>query len=226
MNKSIAPPAIKGACRDCGGDIVTPGADRCWDCARVRERRRELRDASTIPARFMWASFASPALAQRVKDPSAIAKAKDAASRDVSVVVLGSQAGIGKTSIATAITSERRDRLDTPAHFVDGLELGSARARERLGIEAPLVKRAMHAKVLVVDEVLRGRGGHGDALTDVCFARHNSNLATIVTASVASPEELRRKLDDDGLFRRLVEGAAVIVVGASAPAQAVGGATR
>jgi DNA replication protein DnaC len=214
---------------ECGAPFEAPrkfASKFCETCTAARQEAdriaRARRDAwakTVVPDFYEWVSFKALAnlppaeRARRVKDASAIPKAKAAVDAQ-RVVLMGKDAGIGKTVLATAILRAHNDR-GTPGAFVDAYELATARGRARLGDEAGVVDRAMRAPVLVIDDLLAKSGPH-DAAPDVVHVRHAKMLKTIVTLGF-SRDDVKARLGD-GIARRIFEGALVIEMGRGVPA--------
>lgn len=208
--------ARTGACA-CGAELVFR-EPKCGACERADEQRAEAVAATvrTIPKRYRDAAFDSPELAARVADVAAIARTREAVmSRTLSVVLFG-PAGVGKSTLAAALlrasaTVRNPYGLFSAGLFVDGVALGEVRAQHTLGRgEAELVTRAMRAHTLVIDELGRARASQWDATVDVIMRRHADESPTIYTTGF-SQKELETRFDD-GVLRRLFEGAIVIDV--------------
>jgi DNA replication protein DnaC len=197
-------------CAVCSTTVPLPGV--CDACARKADEEEHHRTfafaRSTIPERFRWANLESPSLDQAV-DPVAAreVRALFGAPLPVGVALLG-PAGCGKTSLACAILRRLHDRAvygcaqailrrAQGAFFVSAPMLA-----EEIKItkyekgKSELQRMALHAKVLVLDEVSSG----GEDAWLIVQSRHDKNLPTIVT-SWESPEELSNRFGG-GFARR------------------------
>jgi DNA replication protein DnaC len=207
----------------CGAEFRIPrkfakgSPGRCDACTRAREgaqqaRERRARLESRVPEMYRWCSFEALAeldpaeRARRVKDPTGIARAL-AASEDAKRIVISGPAGAGKTVLAHCIFRRWGERHpDHPGVFVDGYELATARARVRLGDEAPVVTNALRASALLIDDLMAKPGNPAhDATSDVIFERHQRMRSTIITCGF-SKDEVRARLGD-GIARRVYENA-------------------
>ncbi len=205
--KEVVDRGPQHTCRDCG---AASWSDRCEACD---EKHTTECDYATrmawAPQRLRWATFGAPHLAERVRDARAIARAKAAvAERPRSIVFLGA-AGVGKTSLSVATADAMSERGPRPV-FVDALSLSTARQRARLGDEAEEVAAAMRARLVVIDELGRGRASAWDATPDLLLRKYNDDRPMIITTPMATVDALCAQLADDGLSRRVFEGAVVI----------------
>jgi DNA replication protein DnaC len=144
------------------------------------------------------------------------------------VVVLG-QTAAGKTSLAAAMLSRIiDDGLDenatprglkraTGARFVDALELRKAVAEHALGAgEAPLLRAAMRASILLLDDVgqeLQLRTAM-NPVVEVIRHRHAQSMPTWITTFL-DPEDMTRAYDV-ALRRRVYDDAKLIRIGETA----------
>jgi hypothetical protein len=91
------------------------------------------------------------------------------------------------------------------------MELARARAQHRLGDgEAPVIEKAVSAKLLVLDE-LGAEVGRDSATAEVLHRRHERDRDTIWT-SPFTLSDLAKKYGE-GIARRLVEGTVVALGG-------------
>jgi DNA replication protein DnaC len=202
------------ACTECGEKLLRADS-RCVRCDeqqaadRVeRERLASIRRAA--PERYRWARFDASELQARVKDPTAIAKARDAAEGKLDRAVLTGPAGRGKTTLAVAMAVEIATRRNVVPYFASAIELATARGKESLGHEPELVECAMGADLCVIDDLGADKLTPQSAVVDVIHARHARMRPTIVTTGFGVEEIAARY--GDGIARRVFEGAVVIDV--------------
>lgn len=181
------------------------------DLEGARAARVESLCARVIPGgRRGWARFDHPLLLARVPSKTAIAASRAAAS--ASAVVWTGGSGRGKTSLACAALRARIEAGCKRPLFVPAWKLAVARARHPLGAGEPeLVDQAMHAELLVLDEL----GEHHaptSAVPDVVYERESEGLDTWVTTYMGRVEVA--KLLGDGIARRIFERAVIIDCGA------------
>ena len=168
---------------------------------------------ATVPPRYRWASFSAPELQQRVKNKAAIERARQAISKRG--VVLFGTAGSGKTVLACCMiravadavltVDEQAERLLRGALFVGAYDLAKSRLENPLGKgEAKLVEQAMHASLLVIDDVglerMRSTG-----IEEVLHHRHAEELPTWITTFLGVKALSERY--GDGIARRICEAA-------------------
>lgn len=157
---------------------------------------------ATVPERYQWASATAPELRDRVgaKDPIALIRAALSAS---GVVIVG-PAGSGKTSLAVAILVEAA-KLGLRGMFTSTIDLARARIEGHLGeADAPLVRAAKSAPVLVLDELgaeTSMRGTSESVVGEVIRTRYDSQLATIFTSPFAAAQIQARY--GEGVARRV-----------------------
>jgi len=182
----------------------------CWDCSRVRERRRseltarELA-AGSIPPRFRWARQGAPGfdLGGRVHGDHETLVARILGAERVCFV---GGAGAGKTSLACACLRERLDG----GLFVSAIALGLARAQAGLGDGEPkLVESAITAPLLLLDDVGQEAKVATNAVRDVVFSRYDADRPTWVTTGLTSQE--LAALYGDGFLRRIAGDGALVV---------------
>lgn len=187
----------------------------CWSCAKaaVAEKAAERAAAGEeaergIPARFRWAKIGAPELDSRVLvpagTPSSVAR-RLAGSETLAVVLIGAS-GAGKTSLAVAAMREVPGAV-----FVPALALERARIMHKAGAgEAPLVRRALRAPLLVLDDLGQDKVTATSAVLDVMLERHDAERRTWITTwlDTASPKgsypEMAARYGD-GAVRRLTE---------------------
>jgi hypothetical protein len=210
------------ACGGCG-ELTT--LSPCWRCTRGPEVERAARDRLTacgIPARFRWAFDCSAAtLADRVSLAPVAgrlptlrgARAAILAHTGPAVVFTG-PSGAGKTSFAVAClrSSPRR------AFFVAAADLERARIEHSAGHgEAPIVARAMRAKLLVIDDLGQDKPSSVSAVEAVLLARHNADAPTWITTGLGGDaggvQAAIEARYNSGIARRLTEEGTALVVG-------------
>lgn len=221
-------------CPRCEGDMVLGGTTRiidgiacelrlCEACADAEERHGKIRKIEAqIPASFAWARLGAPELGKRVgATKGQLRGAYDAAVVGRSSLVITGEAGAGKTSLAVALfraVLERGLRGDaSPANlrraqraaFVSAYALGRERARFPLGEgEAPLVRRALSASLLVIDDLGSEPESSLSAVPDVVYERHAAGRPTWVTTWLTI--EACGARYGGGIARRIFEGAHVL----------------
>jgi DNA replication protein DnaC len=136
-----------------------------------------------------------------------------------SVTVIG-KSGTGKSGSAKALVrrlveaAEERDR--TPAEmeffrgvrFVEGVELGKAGKRHKLGAGAsPLEAMARRATLLVLDDFGKGATGDQQGVVDVIMARPRTAV-NIITSELTRAQINERY--GRAIYRRVVEDARVV----------------
>lgn len=200
---------------ECGAEIRL-SMRRCGACearkryegARRGKERAIAETERTIPAHFAWARFDSPLLVERVQPRAAVDLAKSA--KAARLVVLQGESGTGKTSLAVAMLRAIADRGER-GMFVDARALTRARQGHGFGGgEAPLIERAMRARVLVLDEVgaERGVGMAESVVAEVIHERHAHARQTIYCTPFTSTELVERY--GAGIVRRMLEDVTAI----------------
>jgi len=206
---------------ECGAKfeaVATLTDAHCKKCTDDRWRREAYEQGlermavttlKELPPRFRWASFGAPELAQRVKPRSAIEKAK--AALDAQTIVLLGPAGGGKTSLAGALLPAMAAHRKTVGRFATSFDIAEARRKNRLGQgEATIIATAMHAGVLLLDEI--GAEKSNDlAVDEVIRFRHDNELPSIYTSGF-NREDIGNRYGA-GVERRIFEGAVVLCLG-------------
>lgn len=159
----------------------------CWDCLKREDAERAAREAEKvvgIPDGFAWARRGAPDLASRVKTGAPLSVVLDAVTgfSGTTVLLIGSESRVGKTSLACAALRELPGGLFARASW-----LAQAGGGHPLGQgSAPLIRSAKAARVLVIDEF----GGpeyplHWEHFVlDVLWTRHEQRHLTIVTTGL------------------------------------------
>lgn len=188
----------------------------CWDCVSAADRAAELRAAEEragIPAQFAWAHPDAAELVERCK-PIGRAGEPVRVSQTVQVVrayagnavAFQGQSGAGKTSLAVACLRGLPGAL-----MVAAGALGRARIEHPAGHgEAPLIRRAMAARVLLVDDLGQDKTTAISAVEDVINHRHDARLVTWVTTGLTEDQIESRY--GAGVRRRLTERGIALVV--------------
>ncbi len=181
LELDAAPVRRRHVCERCGEthERATWICAACEDAYRIETAAAQAaRSEESIPVAFRGCQFDSPELDKRAGygRQSVVRKAGGP------IVTLCGSAGAGKTSLAVAVLYDRLRAGETRCYFVDALSLSRARAEHPLGAgEAPIVKRAMTASTLVLDDVGTERQDLTGAVTDVIFKRHSQGRFTVIT---------------------------------------------
>lgn len=205
-------PAFDFVCPACAAAVSRPGL--CIDCDDRQRAHGEAQRTTrqSIPPRFAWAQGLDvPELEDRV-DGGALARVRALVPAKVDRVTLLGPAGSGKTSLAVALAHAFAANTGKPALFVPAVALGVARQQHSLGAgEAPLVRQAIGAPLLVLDDVGQELEAGSSVVAYVVQHRYDDARPTVVTSGLR-PEQLAQRYGA-GVFRRLVEaiGGAVVV---------------
>jgi hypothetical protein len=214
-------------CERCGVSI----GRNAWACdACIRQHLADLRSQklaparSSVPERHRTARFGTRALGEYVRASESVLRGAMQLCSQRVVFIFG-PAGAGKTSLACAMLHEvieaganlrcSAEVLERArgARFAECYELSMARAKHALGRDTPPeLADALRASVLVLDELGREDGRNRD-VEAVVSRRYRDSLPTFVTTWM-TPDEIRNRYDE-GIYRRLCEGAAVISLGDS-----------
>lgn len=163
-----------------------------------------------LPEGFRSLSFGGEELAKRVKRRAAIGEAQ-AAATSRRVVLMG-LSGHGKSSLVAAMLRWRAVEKRERNVFMHAKSLGLARSQHPLGEgEAPLVRLAMEARILVIDDVGLEPNLPTSAVPDVIFERAERAKATWITTGMKQEEVSQRY--GEGIARRVFEGAKIIECG-------------
>lgn len=207
----FTPPKCDHACGRCGAAIVHAG--HCLECT---DAQRTLRDAvratrSSMPERFAWATdLNAPELPERV-DPAALAQARTLDLQCLDRVTLLGSAGDGKSSLAVALANAWTHANARPSMFVEAADLGVSRQQHGLGAgEAPLVRHAMGATLLLVDDLGLDADAGMTVVAHVLHRRYARTRPTIVATGL-TVEQLAKRYGA-GVTRRLIETAGGAVV--------------
>jgi DNA replication protein DnaC len=215
-------------CPGCGERVLQPGS--CGDCRQAADERRRLekeRQAAVAELRrsagshYDWCSFTAPELPQRVLDCAAIEAAKATALRlrEIGHVVLQGASHVGKTTLGMCMAVHLLEiGVVSAAIFVDGAELAQARMHHKGFGEPELVQRAMHAPLLVLDELGRGDAYPRDAVPDTVQRRHRLRQPTIITTPFTE-SVIRTKYGDGFANRVYIGGQRITVTKPSAPSK-------
>lgn len=203
-------------CRGC--DAVVVETDTCSACFRRQTDERYMAPAvATIPPMFATVRLADEWLAKLV---GAQAMQRAGVSLAAPRIAFLGPPGAGKTSLAVAMfraaveadmQSRPRDVFSPRAcehRYVSAHALAKARAMHPLGDgEAPLVRAALEAPLLLIDELGGEDSRHASAVGEVIYERHAAQMPTWITTGT-TPEKLAERYSG-GIGRRLFEDAEV-----------------
>lgn len=188
-----------------------------YDKERRDERIEKVQAARDTLPRWPWARFGDPEFERRANAKLLVA-GKVWTPMAGNLVLLG-PTGDGKTAVATAIAqrlldaavasdlAEREQRWATGLRFASAPELVTARRENRFGTgEAPLVRSAMLAAVLILDEL--GFEPADSVILEVTDARYRTNRVTITTSGLTEDGLSARY--GDAVARRLSELGVVV----------------
>jgi DNA replication protein DnaC len=161
-------------------------------------------------------------------DPTALARGLSNPP-STSLLFMG-DTGTGKTTLATAMLDawvRLQPSVRTGALFVEAGWLSRARARHRLGQEAPLVESALAAPLVVLDDLGNEREDRDGCITDLVYGRANADLPTWVTCGLLPKEAYSKPADDQvkafaealsrrydgGFVRRIIENGKRVMLG-------------
>jgi DNA replication protein DnaC len=210
---NFKPPSPTGTCADCG-DGVFHNDTRCRECAAKVERARAARAravnaaSASIPASFAFtrAGLADSKVRACVRDHVALAKVTKAASGSEWLLLRG-EAGLGKSVCAAAVAWSGAER-GVALLWLDAFELANAVARAPLGVEPRLVRDALAAPLLVVDDLGSETAVPTSPIAEVLHRRHARGARTIVTTWLDIGATEARY--GSGIARRLYERAVVV----------------
>jgi DNA replication protein DnaC len=216
--------SVESKCARCGERPVERSGSWCDVCEA--ERRRAHRVAlvrvarESIPSTFR--DLDAQEVRRRVRIPETTDQAEGAKAH-VRVVLVGAS-GFGKTTLACWMLQQVIDRgvVGTPeelerarwARFVDAPKLALAEREHPLGEgEAPLLRSAHRASVLVLDDVGQELGLRlaVNPVVDVIRERHAAGRATWVTTFL-EPDAFE-KAYGSGTARRVFDGGVVLSLG-------------
>lgn len=194
------------SCSEPGGvQIMHPGL--CGQCRLDREAQRG-RDEIAAAARRQRPEFfrkRARELYGLVLDEAAVAQTRAAVKAGTLRYVFTGPVKAGKTALASAVQDEFATSLGLAGAFVDAFDLAGARARARLGSEAPEVAEALTAGALVIDELGAEPQVPNSAVYEVLHKRHARGHHTMVTSGFSLDALAARY--GGGLLRRLLEDA-------------------
>jgi DNA replication protein DnaC len=207
---SILPPDRYGTCAACEQVLIR------GDYLKALKKHWE----AMIPSQFYWAKFDSVEFRSRVKI-STVDLDKLRSWRGG--VLLRGASGMGKTSLAVAklrqIMTDAKNAVDAShwgiyrrglrTEFVTALALAQATHEHGSGrsSRAPIVNKALHASVLVLDELGMETNIYKSSAASVLEVMHtrNANQAPMIVTTYLARKDLE-KLYGDGIARRLEQG--------------------
>jgi DNA replication protein DnaC len=200
------------SCARCGQQTTRTGARTlCYACSLAEDAfadQRLLLEQS-IPETYQWATLKAPELAERVMGGAqTVARARDVTLHP-RVLLIGA-AGAGKTSLAVAMVRQWSSARRMGALFVSVPAFAGARLRAPLGREAEDVTAAVHAPLVLMDDLGGEREITTSPVTDVLRWRHERGQPTWVTTWL-DPDGLSARYGA-GIARRVVERAVVLRV--------------
>ena len=229
-------PRRQWICAGCGGEAV-PTFAFCAPCQReaIARKRADMvaKVRATLPAGATAAGFGTDTLRSRLEADArpdayqqAIRLAWGWARSPAEVLIVLGGAGRGKTSLAAAVAlavldaGANADASDADYArarrllWADAHDLGQARRRHGLGEgDAPLIRQALAASVLVVDELGTERpdaASGTDPVRDVLWARFAAGRPTVCTSPCDRAALVARY--GGGGERRLFEPGRAVVV--------------
>lgn len=206
----------------------------CPDCEQKRvvearyHRRVQIHALAMAPAGedFQHVTLQHPQLRQWVTSAKVVSRVQERADLDYDeegqrwpqLVLLGGT-GAGKTTLATAVFRHHADRVLAPDAteadeeyvramlWVPAVELAGARRETRFGQAVDLLKRALTATVLLIDDLGQEPPDWRDDMKTVLSERQRHRRKTILTSGF-SLEEIASY--GDHIQRRLVERSHVL----------------
>lgn len=209
-------------CKRCSAPC--DGAKMCTPCNEAEYLDHLLRATrESVPPHFRWAfGVALDDLRRRVQCSPEVIRRGLENPPNASLLFLG-DTGAGKTSLAVAMLGawvRREPGKRSGARFVEAAVLSRARARHKLGEEAPLVVTALSAPLLVLDDLGSEREDRDGCITDVVYGRSNADRPTWVTCGLAGQDvtveafaEVLAKRYDGGFVRRIIENGKRVQLG-------------
>jgi DNA replication protein DnaC len=186
--------------------------------AIVARRRREALRAweAALPPLYRWARLDHELFASRVK----MERIPNAPPRARSVVFFGN-AGVGKTSLAVAFLRLRVEHAIAKHPLDRDDDVGAMGRRfqfmhaHRLGIaglpgqgDPDDIRRAIRAKVLVLDDLGSERVIKSNPIAEVIAERHAEERVMWITTGLSTKQIVDRY--GGGVARRILEGATIV----------------
>ncbi len=200
-------------CRRGCGERVDIESSSCAACrAKLAAATWRACAMQRVPAAFLDAEFESEWLVNLLGSKVHAEAMKAVLDHEHRVAAVGPP-GSGKTSlIAAMLLASDFSSYDTAPlrgpTWVSAHQLAKARALHPLGEgEAPLIRQALEAPLLVVDELGGEDQRYASAVAEVLYERHAQDHPTWVTTGV-SPKEIADRYGG-GIARRVFEDAKV-----------------
>jgi len=184
-------------CPKCGAQWSAEVIGQCWTCDKAEERTKVREAALARSGLLGWhaeveADHPVAMALFSAKSPQALrarlAKALHTRTPVPTITITGA-AGAGKSTLAALLMKERL----AGSLFVRSLKLAKAESHHGLGNdEAPLIRRAKEARVLVIDELkVPAIAFQKDMLEELIWDRVDAGLLTIVTHGFTEDEYAR-----------------------------------
>jgi DNA replication protein DnaC len=209
--KGITPPTFDHVCPTCRAPSTHPRPCLACEDAQRATQQAKAATAASMPTRFGWArGLNAPELAARV-DATALEQARAIDVVRLDRATLLGPATAGKTSLAVAMAHAWAIAHARPALFLAAVDLGVARQQHGLGEgEPPLVRQAMSAPLLVLDDVGQEADFGSSVVAHVIQHRYDRVKPTIATTGFTVEQLVSRY--GAGVARRLIETAGGAVV--------------
>lgn len=186
-------------CPSCAARVAAKG--HCGPCEVLRHRDRLLSSVD-IPRGFLDCEL-SGQRARKVLSPAMIARGL--ASLQTTRIVFTGLPGSGKTTLMTGMLIARVASAHPrwKGFWVSSHDLASARANAPLGSEPEIIKRAVQADLLCLDELAGESDRYGSALGEIIYTRHKEARQTWITTGSSATAISQRY--NGGVGRRVFE---------------------